>query len=108
MKTQDCWKDLNAQSSQATIEELSGAFQSWFDVRQTDETANPPGYRKHGDARPRATVTFKEDGFKHDSEHNRVRLSKGTNLTGRPTGEQELVETGWIPTRPTEPACPPT
>jgi IS605 OrfB family transposase len=80
MKTQDCWKDLNAQSSQATIEELSGAFQSWFDVRQTDETANPPGYRKHGDARPRATVTFKEDGFKHDSEHNRVRLSKGTNL----------------------------
>jgi len=46
MKTRDCWKDLNAFSSQKVIEELSDAFQSWFDVRQKDETANPPGYRK--------------------------------------------------------------
>jgi IS605 OrfB family transposase len=80
MKKQDCWKDLNAQSSQAIIEELAGAFQSWFDVRQNDETANPPGYRKNGDERPRSTITFKEDGFKHDTENNRVRLSKGSNL----------------------------
>ncbi|GAB3316290.1 hypothetical protein GCM10027355_10350 [Haloplanus salinarum] len=48
--------------------------------RQKDDKANPPGYRKHGDERPRSTVTFKEDGFKHDSENNRVRLSKGSNL----------------------------
>ena len=80
MKTRQCWKDLNSQSSQKVIEELSDAFQSWFDVRQKDETANPPGYRKEYDTRPRSTVTFKEDGFKHDPAHNRVRLSKGSNL----------------------------
>jgi IS605 OrfB family transposase len=80
MKNQPCWKDLNAQSSQKVIEELSDAFQSWFDLRQQDPAANPPGYRKHGDTRPRSTVTFKADGFKHDPENNRVRLSKGSNL----------------------------
>jgi len=80
MKNQSCWKDLNAQSSQKVIEELSDAFQSWFDLRHKSSEANPPGYRKHGDTRPRSTVTFKEDGFKHDPENNRVRLSKGSNL----------------------------
>jgi transposase len=80
MKNQACWKDLNAQSSQKVIEELSDAFQSWFDLRHKDSKANPPGYRKHGDKRPKSTVTFKEDGFKHDSENNRVRLSKGSNF----------------------------
>jgi len=82
MKNQVCWKDLNAQSSQKVIEELSDAFQSWFDLRQKDDTVNPPGYRKQGDKRPRSTVTFKEDGFKHDAENNRVRLSKDSNLKG--------------------------
>jgi transposase, IS605 OrfB family, central region len=80
MKNQACWKDLNAQSSQKVIEELSDAFQSWFDLRQKDDRANPPGYRKHGGSRPRSTITFKEDGFKHDPKNNRVRLSKGANL----------------------------
>ena len=80
MKNQSCWKDLNAQSSQKVIEELSDAFQSWVDLRHKDDEANPPGYRKHGDKRPRSTVTFKEDGFKHDPENNRVRFSKGSNL----------------------------
>lgn len=80
LKTRYCWKNLNAQSSQQVIEELGDAFQSWFDLRQKDETANPPGYRKEYDSRPRSTVTFKQDGFKHDPDHNRVRLSKGENL----------------------------
>ena len=78
MKNQQCWKDLNSQSSQAIVEELSGAFQSWYD--QDDPDANPPGYRKDGDERPRSTVTFKEDGFKLDTKHQQVRLSKGKNL----------------------------
>ena len=81
MKTKDCWKDLNAQSSQAIVEELAGAFQSWFE--QDDPDANPPGYRKHGDQRPRSTITFKEDGFKLDTKHQQVRLSKGKNLKDR-------------------------
>jgi Probable transposase. len=56
MKTPKCWKNLNAFSTQAIIEELADAFQSWFDVRHTDEneTANPPGpgYRKEYNTRP--------------------------------------------------------
>ena len=80
MKTKDCWKNLNSQSSQKVIEELSDSFQSWFDVRHSDQTANPPGYRKEYHTRPRSTVTFKEDGFKLDTKHNQVRLSKGENL----------------------------
>jgi IS605 OrfB family transposase len=80
MKTRQCWKNLNAFSSQAIIEELSDAFQSWFDVRHKDETANPPGYRKEYDTRPRSTVTFKDNGFKLDTKHDQVRLSKGENL----------------------------
>ncbi|SEP21406.1 putative transposase [Halorientalis persicus] len=78
MKNQPCWRDLNAQSSQAIVEELAGAFQSWFEQDNSD--ANPPGYRKHGEERPRSTITFKEDGFKLDIKHQQVRLSKGKNL----------------------------
>ncbi len=36
--------------------------------------------RKHGDDHPRSTVTFKNAGFKLDTQYNRVRLSKGSNL----------------------------
>jgi len=78
MTNQPCWKDLNSQSSQAIVEELAGAFQSWFN--KDDPDANPPGYRKDGDERPRSTITFKEDGFKLDTKHQQVRLSKGKNL----------------------------
>jgi len=86
MKNQSCWKDLNAQSSQKVIEELSDTFQSWFDLRQTDDEANPPGYRKHGDTRPKSTVTFKADGFKHDpkttaSDSRKAPTSKKTGRT---------------------------
>ena len=50
MKTQPCWKDLNAQSSQKVIEELSDAFQSWFDLRTErpgGESAGLPQTRRH-------------------------------------------------------------
>ena len=76
MKNQACWKDLNAQSSQKVIEELSDAFQSWFDLRHKFDEANPPGYRKknyyddHGnrvhEEHPRSTVTWKQNGIRHD------------------------------------------
>jgi len=68
---------LNAQSSQKVIEELSDAFQSWFDLRHKFDEANPPGYRKNGDERPRSTVTFKADGFKHDPETTAFDSAKG-------------------------------
>ena len=65
------WKELNAQSSQKVIQKFSDAFQSWFDLRHKSKEANPPGHRKHGDTPPRSTVTFKEDGFKHDTDTDR-------------------------------------
>ncbi|PSQ08071.1 transposase [Halobacteriales archaeon QS_6_71_20] len=81
LKSHERYADLNAQSSQRVIQELAEAFKSWYGHRQNgNQNANPPAYRKHGDQHPRSTVTFKEDGFKHDPEHGRVRLSKGRNL----------------------------
>jgi putative transposase len=84
LKNHERYADLNAQSSQAILEELAEAFESWYALRENgDGNANPPGYRKHDDDHPRSTVTFKEDGFKHDPDHNRLRLSKGRNLKDR-------------------------
>jgi len=81
LKNNERYANLNAQSSQAILEELTEAFDSWYALRRNgDENANPPGYRKHGDDYPRSTVTFKEDGFKHDFDYNKIRLSKGRNL----------------------------
>jgi putative transposase len=81
LKSHERYGDLNAQSSQRVIQELAEAFNSWYGHRQNgNEKANPPAYRKRGDQHPRSTVTFKEDGFKHDPENGRVRLSKGRNL----------------------------
>ena len=81
LKSHERYADLNAQSSQRVIQELAEAFKSWYGHRQNgNQNANPPAYRKHGKQHPRSTVTFKEDGFKHDSENGRVRLSKGRNF----------------------------
>jgi len=81
LKKHERYADLHSQSSQRVIQELAEAFKSWYGHRQNgNSNANPPGYRKHGDEHPCSTVTFKEAGFKHDAEYNRVRLSKGRNL----------------------------
>jgi putative transposase len=80
LKSHERYADLNAQSSQRVLEELAEAFTGWYGHRENgNERANPPGYRKHGDDHPRSTVTFKEDGFEHDAENRRLRLSKGRN-----------------------------
>ena len=81
LKSHERYADLNSQSSQRIIQELAEAFSSWYGHRHNgNQNANPPAYRRHGDQHPRSTVTFKEDGFKHDAENGRVRLSKGRNL----------------------------
>ena len=78
LKTHDRYADLHSQSSQRVLQELGQAFESWYE--QGDPDANPPGYRKHGDDHPRSTVTWKNQGFKIDTQYNRVRLSKGANM----------------------------
>jgi len=78
LKTHDRYADLHSQSSQRVLQQLAEAFVGWYE--QDDSDANPPGYRKHGDDHPRSTVTWKNQGFKLDTEYNRVRLSKGTNM----------------------------
>jgi putative transposase len=80
LKSHERYADLNAQSSQRVLEELDEAFDSWCGHRHNgNERANPPGYRKHNGDHPRSTVTFKEDGFKHDDKNGYLRLSKGHN-----------------------------
>ncbi|MDR5671687.1 transposase [Halalkaliarchaeum sp. AArc-GB] len=78
LKYHDRYADLHSQSSQRVLQELGEAFTSWYE--QDDPDANPPGYRKHGDEHPRSTVTWKNQGFKLDTQYDRVRLSKGTNM----------------------------
>jgi len=81
LKSHERYDDLHSQSSQRVLQELAEAFTGWYGKRRNGETrANPPGYRKHGDEHPRSTVTFKNKGFKLDTQYNRVRLSKGSNL----------------------------
>ena len=77
LKSHDRYADLHSQSSQRVLQELGEAFVSWY--KQDGPDANPPGYRKYGDDHPRSTVTWKNQGFKLDTQYNRVRLSKGTN-----------------------------
>ncbi|MEZ3145115.1 RNA-guided endonuclease InsQ/TnpB family protein [Halobaculum sp. MBLA0143] len=77
LKHHERYSDLHSQSSQRVLEELAEAFTSWFD---SDDDANPPGYRKYGDDHPRSTVTWKQNGIRHDTKHGQLRLSKGFNL----------------------------
>jgi len=77
LKGHERYKDLHSQSSQRVLEELSEAFNGWYN---SDDGNNPPGYRKRGDDHPRSTITWKKRGIKHDDEYNRLRLSKGRNL----------------------------
>ena len=73
------YKDLHSHSAQRVLQELDEAFQGWYGHRKNgNETANPPGYRKHNDEHPRTTVTYKRAGFKLDP-NDYIRLSKGPN-----------------------------
>ncbi|WP_226479773.1 RNA-guided endonuclease InsQ/TnpB family protein [Natrinema amylolyticum] len=97
------YKGLHSQSSQRVLEELAEAFNSWYGKRKSDSRANPPGYRKKNyydskgrrvhEEHPRSTVTWKQNGIRHDTKNNRVRLSKGANHKEHPRAwEYILVE----------------
>jgi putative transposase len=97
------YKGLHSQSSQRLLEELAEAFNSWYGKRKSDSRANPPGYRKRNyyddqgrrvhEEHPRSTVTWKQNGIKHDTKNGRVRLSKGSNHKEHPKAwEYILVE----------------
>ncbi|TKX46479.1 transposase [Halorubrum sp. SD690R] len=101
LKIHTNYKGLHSQSSQRVLEELAEAFTSWYE--SDDDRDNPPGYRKQNyydsqgrcvhEEHPRSTVTWKQNGIKHDTENNRVRLSKGANHKEHPKAwEYILVE----------------
>ena len=101
LKTHTNYNGLHSQSSQRVLEELAEAFTSWYE--SDDDRDNPPGYRKQNyydsqgrrvhEEHPRSTVTWKQNGIKHDTENNRVRLSKGANHKEHPKAwEYILVE----------------
>jgi len=101
LKTHPKYKGLHSQSSQRVLEELAEAFNSWSQKRTADGDASPPGYRKKQyydsdgnrvhEEHPRSTVTWKQKGIRHDSEHNRVRLSKGANHKEHPSAQDYIV-----------------
>jgi len=106
LKTHNKYKELHSQSSQRVLEELAEAFNSWYG--SDDDRDNPPGYRKENyydqqgrrvhEEHPRSTVTWKQKGIRHDTENNRVRLSKGRNHKEYPRArEYILVEYETVP-----------
>ena len=81
LKGTERYTDLHSQSSQRVLEELAGAFRSFFGLRRNGhDDARPPQYRKHGDKHPRSTVTWKQKAIKHDAANERLRLAKGRNF----------------------------
>jgi putative transposase len=99
LKTYSKYDGLHSQSSQRVLEELAEAFNSWY--ASDDERNNPPGYRKKNyydlegrrvrEEHPRSTVTWKQNGFRHDTKNNRVRLSKGTNHKEYPRAREYIL-----------------
>jgi putative transposase len=101
LKDHTKYNGLHSQSSQRVLEELAESFTSWY--KSDDDRDNPPGYRKRNyyddqgrrvhEEHPRSTVTWKQNGFKHDQKHNKIRLSKGANHKEHPKAwEYMLVE----------------
>ena len=93
------YNGLHSQSSQRVLEELAEAFNSWYG--SDDKRDNPPGYRKRNyydndgnrvhEEHPRSTVTWKQNGIRHDTKNNRVRLSKGANHKEHPRAREYIL-----------------
>ncbi len=93
------YNGLHSQSSQRVLEELAEAFTAWY--KSDDDRANPPGYRKRNyyddqgrrvhEEHPRSTVTWKQNGFKHDQKHSKIRLSKGANHKEHPRAREYML-----------------
>lgn len=93
------YEGLHSQSSQKVLEELSEAFTSWFN--SDDGRDNQPGYRKRNyydsegrrvhEEHPRSTVTWKANGFRHDTNHDRFRLSKGKRHKESPRARDYIL-----------------
>ena len=99
LKGHTTYRGLHSQSSQRVLEELAEAFNSWYG--SDDGRDNPPGYRKRNyyddegrrvhEEHPRSTVTWKQNGIRHDSKNNRVRLSKGANHKEHPRAREYIL-----------------
>lgn len=89
LKQHERYGDLHSQSSQRVLQELSEAFISWYERDSSNH--NPPGYRKLGDSHPRSTVTWKNSGFRLDTRHDQIRLSKGRNHKERPQAKDYIL-----------------
>lgn len=67
----DFWcRKVHSHTAQAVMHKLSESYRSWFTLRKTDATANPPMFRKKNSV---STVTFTTFAIK--IEDHRIRLS---------------------------------
>jgi len=78
LKSHVCYDKLHSFNSQKVLEEVSDAYDGWFELRKTDNSHNPPGYRKNGDSWPLSTVTWKNNDdhtVKHHPDEQVLELS---------------------------------
>jgi putative transposase len=83
------YRCLHSQSSQAVLEEIGGAYRSWFALREKGNIlAKPPGFRKRDTLSP---VTFKQNAVVWDARRSTVRLSIPKGTYGRQYVELKVV-----------------
>ena len=76
------YRSLHAQSAQAVLEELNGAYRSWFALRKKGvPDAKPPGFRKKTTL---STVTFKKGSLRWNPETKTLRLGIPKAVFGEP------------------------
>jgi len=76
LKNHERYADLNSSVSESLKNSLKRSTGGMPNAETGTTAQTAPKYRKNGDNHPRSTVTFKEDGFKHDSKNNRIRLER--------------------------------
>jgi len=107
LKDHTKYKGLHSQSSQRVLEELAEAFNSWYS--SNDDRDNPPGYRKQNyhdqqgrrvhEEHPRSTVTWKQNGIRHDTKTTVSASPKAqTTRNTRKRGNTFSSNTNPVPT----------
>jgi len=74
----DFWcRKVHSHTAQAVLHKVSEAYGSWFTLRKTDVTANPPMFRKKNGI---STITFTKFAVKVENDRIRLTLRKGAYL----------------------------
>ena len=74
----DFWcRQVHSHTAQAVLHKLSEAYRSWFKLRETDATANPPMFRKKNGV---STITFTKFAIRINDAKMELTLKKGKHI----------------------------